>query len=438
MERIFELKQINFLGRRVQILCQNENGPCPLLAIANALLLQNRFTIHADRACISLSDLISEVAEVIVESTAKMGNNDMTRQQLLDSVLMTLPKLAKGLDLNVRFTGVSDYEFTQEISVFDALDIPLVHGWVLDPQDRVTAGVIENQSYNHLMFKLVEYKSLVDRLGTDTTTSNPSNTVVSNNASAKSTAVEEERKEISNMTSSPSRHGDVKGSNKDSDQQEDKVEYVLVSATADSKEGDSTPSSPDKQSQIKSSTTTTTTTTSLLDFEDDSPVIVPMDVEECKDITVGLSGADDKGHKQVATPAVTSTRPKPTAEELVLLQQGMIIDVIDVCSYSHTLSTTLSDTHKPSHQHTLSYGYPLTKPSHLHILTDTLLSIHPATNTPSHQHTLSPTHPLSNTYPHVRSHHRIISRRYRRTTHLRRSIIPLPNPARTSISNFLS
>ena len=395
MERIFELKQINFLGRRVQILCQNENGPCPLLAIANALLLQNRFTIHADRACISLSDLISEVAEVIVESTAKMGNNDMTRQQLLDSVLMTLPKLAKGLDLNVRFTGVSDYEFTQEISVFDALDIPLVHGWVLDPQDRITAGVIENQSYNHLMFKLVEYKSLIDRLGTDTTTSNPSNAVVSNNASAKSTAVEEGRMEISIMTSSPSRLGDAKGSNKgsnkDADQQEDKVEYVLVSATADSKEGDSTPSSPDKQSQIKSSTTTTTT--SLLDFEDDSPVIVPMDVEECKDTTVGLSGADDKGHKKIATPAVTSTRPKPTAEELVILQQGMMIDVIDVCSYSHTLSTTLSDTHKPSHQHTLSYGYPLTKPSHLHILTDTLLSIHPATNTTSHQHTPSPTHP---------------------------------------------
>lgn len=321
MEHIFELKQINFLGRRVQVLCQNENGPCPLLAIANALLLQNRFTIHVDRACISLSELISEVAEVIVESTAKMGNNDMTRQQLLDSVLMTLPKLAKGLDLNVRFTGVSDYEFTQEISVFDALDIPLVHGWVLDPQDRITAGVIENQSYNHLMFKLVEYKSLVDRLGADTTTSNP---VVSN------TEVKEERKEISTMKSSPSVHVDDKSSNKESDQQEDKVEeYVLVSATADSKEGDSTPSSPDKESQFKSSTTNTNTitTTTLLDFEvvnnsSRSVIVPPMDdTKECKDTSVGLNGADDKGNNQVATPA----RPNPTAEELVLLQQGVIM-----------------------------------------------------------------------------------------------------------------
>ena len=103
---------------------------------------------------------------MIVEQTAKIAtNNDCTRQQLLDSVLKVLPKLAKGLDLNVKFTGVSEYEFTEEISVFDALDIPLVHGWLLDPQDRSTAAVIQqNSSYNHLMFKLVEYKTLVDRL----------------------------------------------------------------------------------------------------------------------------------------------------------------------------------------------------------------------------------------------------------------------------------
>jgi hypothetical protein len=36
----FRLKAIGFGGRNVPILAQNENGPCPLLAIANVLLLR--------------------------------------------------------------------------------------------------------------------------------------------------------------------------------------------------------------------------------------------------------------------------------------------------------------------------------------------------------------------------------------------------------------
>lgn len=47
-----------------------------------------------------------------------------------------LPKLATGLDVNVRFTGVSDFEYTPECSVFDLLGVPLYHGWLVDPQVR--------------------------------------------------------------------------------------------------------------------------------------------------------------------------------------------------------------------------------------------------------------------------------------------------------------
>ena len=51
--------------------------------------------------------------------------------------MTVLPKLATGLDVNVRFTGVSDFEYTPECSVFDLLGIPLYHGWLVDPQVRV-------------------------------------------------------------------------------------------------------------------------------------------------------------------------------------------------------------------------------------------------------------------------------------------------------------
>lgn len=38
---VYKLKTIEFLRRKVPIVVQNENGPCPLLALANNLLLRN-------------------------------------------------------------------------------------------------------------------------------------------------------------------------------------------------------------------------------------------------------------------------------------------------------------------------------------------------------------------------------------------------------------
>ena len=40
-ESFYRAKRIHFLGRIVHVCTQNENGPCPLLALANVLLLRN-------------------------------------------------------------------------------------------------------------------------------------------------------------------------------------------------------------------------------------------------------------------------------------------------------------------------------------------------------------------------------------------------------------
>ena len=49
-ELFFVLKNIKYFGSNRMILLQNENGPCPLLAVANALLLENKLKgIHEDQ-----------------------------------------------------------------------------------------------------------------------------------------------------------------------------------------------------------------------------------------------------------------------------------------------------------------------------------------------------------------------------------------------------
>jgi hypothetical protein len=158
----FRIKPIKFFNRPVAIICQNENGPCPLIAIANILTLRGKIQISTDRSFISLDEVIQIVADAVFESSSQQDGIEELRQQHMEDVLNVLPKLARGLDLNIGFKSVNKYEFTEEISIFDALDISLLHGWLVNPDDQRAVEVIGDLSYNHLMYKIVEYKSMLE------------------------------------------------------------------------------------------------------------------------------------------------------------------------------------------------------------------------------------------------------------------------------------
>ena len=156
----YRLKKTEFLGRPTVVLCQNENGPCPLLAICNALLLQNQIDIHHDYAEVTLPELISLVANRLVEANSSddaAAPNDeaaaaraANRQQALHDAIELLPSLGRGLDVNVRFDKCDGFEYTPECCVFDLLDLSLVHGWLVDPQEREPCRVIGDRSYNQV------------------------------------------------------------------------------------------------------------------------------------------------------------------------------------------------------------------------------------------------------------------------------------------------
>lgn len=44
----YTVKTIVFMKRRVPIMMQNQNGPCPLLALANVMLLRNQIKLSPD------------------------------------------------------------------------------------------------------------------------------------------------------------------------------------------------------------------------------------------------------------------------------------------------------------------------------------------------------------------------------------------------------
>ncbi|KAK8685038.1 hypothetical protein V6N13_041049 [Hibiscus sabdariffa] len=152
-------KAIQFLGRTTPIILQNDNGPCPLLAICNVLLLRNNLNLSPDIAEVSQEKLLSLVAERLIDSNSNVNNKDagfvQNQQQNIADAIDLLPRLATGIDVNIKFRRIDDFEFTPECAIFDLLDIPLYHGWIVDPQDYETAGAIGSKSYNSIMEQLV-------------------------------------------------------------------------------------------------------------------------------------------------------------------------------------------------------------------------------------------------------------------------------------------
>ncbi|GFP97769.1 protein fam63a [Phtheirospermum japonicum] len=149
-EMLHRTKLIQFLGRKAPIILQNDNGPCPLLAICNVLSLKNSLNLSPD---------ISEVSQEKLLSLNKDTGYVENQQQNIADAIDLLPRLTTGIDVNIKFRRIDDFEFTRECAIFDLMDIPLYHGWIVDPQDLETADAIGSKSYNSLMGDLVSLET---------------------------------------------------------------------------------------------------------------------------------------------------------------------------------------------------------------------------------------------------------------------------------------
>jgi len=61
-------------------------------------------------------------------------SDKLNYEQNMSDAMSVFPKLLTGIDVNIQFKSVSSFEYTPELVVFDLLRIPLLHGWLPDPQ----------------------------------------------------------------------------------------------------------------------------------------------------------------------------------------------------------------------------------------------------------------------------------------------------------------
>ncbi|NXO13987.1 MINY1 hydrolase, partial [Oriolus oriolus] len=166
------VKWISWKGERTPVVTQSENGPCPLLAIVNVLLLQWKATscgcsqvkLPPQKEVITAEELMAHLGNCILATQPRDTSEglQLNFQQNINDTMTVLPKLSTGLDVNVRFTGVSDFEYTPECIVFDLLNIPLYHGWLVDPQSPEQVQAVGKLSYNQLVEKIITCKQASD------------------------------------------------------------------------------------------------------------------------------------------------------------------------------------------------------------------------------------------------------------------------------------
>jgi len=151
----YRLKSIQYRNQSHHILLQNENGPCPLLAAANVLLLKKSIVLPSN--CVGSGVVtIEELTNILAEKILTNNHDTAGSDHHINEVMKIFPKLQFGLDVNPKFTaGPTGVEYTMELNAFDLLRIELVHGWLLASDDQEYEWVGDN-TYNQLINIVIE------------------------------------------------------------------------------------------------------------------------------------------------------------------------------------------------------------------------------------------------------------------------------------------
>ncbi|XP_045678090.1 ubiquitin carboxyl-terminal hydrolase MINDY-2 [Phyllostomus hastatus] len=159
-QSVYHIKWIQWKEENTPIITQNENGPCPLLAILNVLLLAWKVKLPPMMEIITAEQLMEYLGDYMLDAKPKEISEiqRLNYEQNMSDAMAILHKLQTGLDVNVKFTGVRVFEYTPECIVFDLLDIPLYHGWLVDPQIEDIVKAVGNCSYNQLVEKIISCK----------------------------------------------------------------------------------------------------------------------------------------------------------------------------------------------------------------------------------------------------------------------------------------
>ena len=72
-QNVYHVKWIKFRTSQTPIVMQNQNGPCPLLAIVNVLLLQGKIKLSSSTDLVASDQLMAYIADWIFDNVPKVS-----------------------------------------------------------------------------------------------------------------------------------------------------------------------------------------------------------------------------------------------------------------------------------------------------------------------------------------------------------------------------
>jgi hypothetical protein len=156
MESQYRLKSIDTItptgNRLLKILTQSVNGPCPMIALVNALLLRGDVSISQDKSFISFKELTDILGSHLLKHFNTANPQDM------NALLELLPTLERGLVVNVDHSSIHGFEESSSLLLFQSFGVELVHCWLADPMDTHTWNVVVKECGG--MYENVQMKAL--------------------------------------------------------------------------------------------------------------------------------------------------------------------------------------------------------------------------------------------------------------------------------------
>ncbi|KAG5419147.1 hypothetical protein I9W82_002914 [Candida metapsilosis] len=149
----WSLDGLNGESSTTPILLQDQNGPCPLIALVNTVVLQfdlrnsqfdggilsqsdkqyegvknlksKLFSHFYSSSSIELGDTLGLVADLLL-----VHAEETIQHEVVDNILQQLPKLHTGLDVDPNLTN-GDFAQDLATTLFEIFDLKFKHGWVL-------------------------------------------------------------------------------------------------------------------------------------------------------------------------------------------------------------------------------------------------------------------------------------------------------------------
>ncbi|KAM0805312.1 hypothetical protein BDR22DRAFT_798449, partial [Usnea florida] len=159
--------------RRSPIMVQNANGPCPLLALVNALVLTTPSGITTAlvetlrvREQVSLGLLLDAVIDELMSGRRRGSGGILPDVSELYAFLVTLHT---GMNVNPRFVPLENSADTREMRLYSTFSIPLIHGWI-PPRNHPAFAALKRtaetyEDAQNIMFREEELEEKLKRQG---------------------------------------------------------------------------------------------------------------------------------------------------------------------------------------------------------------------------------------------------------------------------------